>query len=221
MVVFEQLLHHVERLAAADGKKIAPVRGLCQQGFALGLRQRLGITFGNKDARGDLLGAPVPVAEGVGVAPGEPRHIGNGFLAVAAEYQCGAVAVRLAELVARRDVGDTLVEPQVVEPRRIGNMEMIDGMRVVIEAGCGDLPGRKAAAILQAAIDQQDLQAGFGEVAAEDQAVMSGADDDPVIGPVERPGHRISSCRAFSRNAAAYSRRFVFQLGFSGWQIFA
>ena len=45
VLVLEQLLHHVERLAAADGEEIAPDRGLCQQRVALGLRQRLGVTF--------------------------------------------------------------------------------------------------------------------------------------------------------------------------------
>ena len=67
MIVFEQLLHHVERLAAAHRKKIAADRGFRQQCFALGLRQRFGIALRASDARGDLFGAPIPVAERVGI----------------------------------------------------------------------------------------------------------------------------------------------------------
>jgi hypothetical protein len=42
--------------------------------------------------------------------------------------------VRLAEFVARRDVSNAVFEAEILEPRRFGNMEMIDGMQIVIEA---------------------------------------------------------------------------------------
>jgi hypothetical protein len=155
---------------------------LRQQGLALGLRQRLGVALGHEDARGDLLGAPVPVAKRLGVAFGEARDIGDRLFAVAAEHQRRAVAMCLAELVARRDVGDAVFEPEVPEPRRFGDVEMIDGMQVMIEAGRRGLLGHQAAAILQAAVDEQNAQTCFGEIAAEYQAVMTGTDDDAVVG---------------------------------------
>src|SRR5262249_45422821 len=49
-----------------------------------------------------------PVAEYLGIALGEARDVGDGLLEIAAEHQRGPVAVGLSELVARRDVGDTL-----------------------------------------------------------------------------------------------------------------
>ncbi len=56
----------------------------------------------------------------------------------------------------------------ILEPRRFGNVEVIDRMQVVIEAGGGDFFSRQSAAVLQAPVDQQDAQAGLGEIAAED-----------------------------------------------------
>ena len=42
VLVLEQLLDHVERLAARHGEKVAADRGAARSRFALGLRQRLG-----------------------------------------------------------------------------------------------------------------------------------------------------------------------------------
>ena len=154
VIVLEQLAHHVERLPPADGKEIAADRGLLQQRLAFGLRQRLGEAFGDQDLRGDLLGAAVPLAEGLGVLLREAGHIGDGLFAVAPEHERRAVAVRLAEFVARRDVGDAVFEAEILEPRRFGNMEMIDGMQIVIEARRGHFFGSEAAAVLQAPVDQ-------------------------------------------------------------------
>ena len=191
MVVLEQLLHHVERLAAADGEKVAADRGLRQQRVALGLRQRLGVTLRDQNARGDFLGAPVPVAKRLGVLLREPRHVGDGLLAVAPEHQSRAVAMRLAELVARGDVGDAVFEAQILEPRRLGNVEMVDGVEVVIEPGRRGLFGHQPAAIFEAAVDQEHVQSRFGEITAENEAMMAGADDDPVIGLVQSLGHAV------------------------------
>ena len=156
VIVLEQLPHHVERLASADGQEIAADRGPPQQSLAFGLRQRLGVALGDQNLRGDLFGAAVPVAEGIGVFFREPRHVGDGLFAIAAEHQSRAVAVRLTELVARRDVSDAVFKTEVLEPRRLGNVEMIDGMQIVIEARRRHFLGREPAAILQPAVDQQD-----------------------------------------------------------------
>ena len=65
---------------------------------------------GRKIFAGDLLGLAVPVAEGLRVLLGEARDVGERLLEVAAEDQRRAVEMRLAELVARRDVVDAVGE---------------------------------------------------------------------------------------------------------------
>src|SRR6185312_11344430 len=106
--------------------------------------------------------------------------------------------MRLAELIARRDVGDALPQVQILEPRRLADMKMIDGMKVVIEAGQRCFACAQAAAISQAAIHQQNVQTGAGEIGAQDQAMVAGSDNDPVICLVERLGQRLSSSNYIS-----------------------
>ena len=74
---------------------------------------------------------------------------------------------------------------------------MIDGVEVVIETGDGDLFGRQAAAVLKAPVDQEDAQAGFGEIAAENEAVMAGADNDAVVGLFQRLAHAVLPLSTF------------------------
>ena len=93
--------------------------------------------------------------------------------------------MRLAEFVARRDVGDALVQIQILEPGRLADVEMIDRMQVVIEAGQRHFARAQAAAISEPPVHQEDVEAGAGEIRAKDQPVMAGADDDPVIGLFE------------------------------------
>ncbi len=191
MIVLEQLIHNVERLAAADGKEIAPDRGFLQQRFAFGLRQRLGIALGEQDVPGDFFGTAIPFAEGLGVFFGEPRHVGDGLFAIASEHQRGAVAVGLAEFVARRDVGDPVFEAEILEPGRLRNMEMINGMQIVVEARDRCLLGAQPAAVFQPPVHQEHIEAGFRQVAAKDQAMMAGADNDAVVGLVQGLGHAV------------------------------
>ena len=128
-----------------------------------------------------------------GVFLGEARDVGDQLFEIAPEHQRAAVAVRLAELVARRDVGDAFVRAEILEPRRLADVEMIDRVQVVIEAGQRHLARAQSAAISQPPLDQQDVEPGAGEIGAEDQAVMAGADDDAVIGFFERLGHKSES----------------------------
>jgi len=109
---------------------------------------------------------------------GDVRHR---LLEVAPEHEGGAVPVRLAELVARRDVGHAFAETEVLEPGRLADVEVIDGMQVVIEAGLGCLLGAETAAVVEAPLDKEDVQSGPGEIGAEHQAVVSGANDDAVV----------------------------------------
>ena len=95
----------------------------------------------------------------------EARDIGDRLFEIAAEHQRGAVAVRLAELVARRDVGDAFVQAQILEPRRLADVEMIDRMQVVIEAGQRHFAGAQAAAVVEPPLDQQDVEPCAGEIA--------------------------------------------------------
>ena len=189
MLVLEQLLDHVERLPLRRRKEVAADVALGQQRLALGLRQRIGEPLGQEDLRGDLLGFAVPVAEGLRVLLGEARDVGQRLLEVAAENESRAVEMRLAELVARRDVFDAVAEVEVLEPRRLADVEVIDGVQVVLEARRGDLFRHQRATVLQAAVDQQDVEPAFGEIAAEHQAVVACADDDTVVGSIECCGH--------------------------------
>ena len=89
--------------------------------------------------------------------------------------------MRLAEFVARRDVGHTFAETEVLEPRRLADVEVIDRMQVVIEAGFGRLLGGKTAAVVEPTLDNEDVESSLGEIAAEHEAVMAGADDDAIV----------------------------------------
>ena len=104
----------------------------------------------------------------------------------------------LAEFVARRDVGYPRIEPEILEPGRLADVEMIDRVQVVVETRQRHLARAQAAAIGQPPLHQQNVEAGAGEIAAEDQPVMAGADDDAVIGFVERFGQ----CGGFLRQRA-------------------
>ena len=190
--------HQIERLAQRHGKKVAPELGAVQQGIALGLRQRLGEALRNQDLARDLLGAGIPVAEGLRVARREAGNVGDRLLEVAAEHQRGAVAVRLAELVGRRDVGDPLGQPEVLEPGRLADVEVIDRMQVVVEARQGGFPGAEPAAIVEPALEQENVEPLARQVASEHQPVVAGADDDAVIGTVEGVLH----CRSASLRPA-------------------
>jgi hypothetical protein len=72
---------------------------------------------------------------------------------------------------------------------------MIDRMQVVIEARCGHFLGHEGAAVLQAPVHQQNVEAAAREVRAEHQAMVAGSDDDPVIRPLQRLRHRVPSGR--------------------------
>ena len=66
--------------------------------------------------------------------------------------------MRLAEFIARRDVAHALGKAQIVEPGRFADVEMIDRMQVVIEAGRRHLFGDQCAAVLQPPVDQEDIE---------------------------------------------------------------
>jgi hypothetical protein len=137
-----------------------------------------------KSAR-DPLGFAVPLAEGGGVPLRETRDVGDGLFEVTPENEGGAIAMRLAEFVARRDVGYTFAEAEVLEPGRLANVEVIDGVQIVIEAGLGSLLGAKTTAVVQPALDNEDVESSLGEIRAEHEAVMTGSNDDPVVTPLE------------------------------------
>ena len=210
VLVLEQIAHHFQRFAARNGEEFAAECRLRQQRLTLRLRQRFGKPLRHENLAGDGLGARIPVAECLGVSLGKTGEIGDGFLEIAAEHQRRAVGMGLRQFVARRDVVHALADAEILEPRRLGDVEMIDRMQVVIEAWQRHFLGGEAAAVAQPTFHQQNLQAGASEIGAEDQAMMSGADDDPVISPVECGGHGVSSgrCPWICRGSmAAHPRR--------------
>jgi hypothetical protein len=119
------------------------------------------------------------------------RNVAGRLFEIATEHQRGAVAMGLAKLVARRDVGDAVGEAEIVKPRRLGDVEMIDRVQVVIEAGLGGFGRHQPAPIGEPALDQQNFEPGPGQIGAQHHAVLAGPDDDAVIGPVQRMRHRM------------------------------
>src|SRR5262249_20721575 len=137
------------------------------------------------------------------------------FLQIAAKDERRAIVVRLAKFVARRDVDHAFVQIQVFEPRSLADVEVIDRMKVVIEPGQRHLARTKATAIGEAPLSQKDAQAGAGEIGAEDQAVMPGADDDAVIGFFQRLGQKSNSRQMARSGRAVDCRSFVAPV--NGW----
>ena len=190
MLVLEQLAYDIERLPVGHVQKLAPQSRARQQCFTLLLGQGFGITLGQEYLRRDLFRLAVPIAESLRVLFREACDVGDRFFEIAPEHERASVMMRLAEFIARRDVGDAFAQVQILEPWRLADVEMIDRMQVVIEAGQGYFARAQAAAVSQAAIHQENAQTGTGEIGAEDQAMVSGTDNDAVIGLIERLGQR-------------------------------
>src|SRR5512143_2448258 len=93
--------------------------------------------------------------------------------------------MRLTEFVARPDVGDAFVQIPMLKPGSLADVEMIDRMQVVIEARQRHFARAQATAISKPPFYQQNVEASAGEICAEDQPVVPGADDDPVIASFE------------------------------------
>src|SRR5262249_56166343 len=105
------------------------------------------------------------------------------LLEVAPEHEGGAITVRLAEFVARRDIGHAFAEAEVLEPRRLADMEVIDGMQVVIEAGFSHLFGAKTAAVVEPTLDNEDVESTLGKIRAEHEPVMARPNHAPIVVP--------------------------------------
>src|SRR5262249_38533372 len=78
-----------------------------------------------------------------------------------------------------------------------------------------DLPRAQSAAISQPTVDQQDVEAGARQIAAEDQAVMPGADDDAVVsffdclGQRSFPRRTCTDCRFANYTAGRPAQRSI------------
>src|SRR5262245_49983692 len=71
---------------------------------------------------------------------------------------------------------------------------MIDRMQVMVEARQGDFARAQSAPIGEPAVDQQNVEPGAGQIGAENKSVVSGADDDAVIGFFQRLGQIRTPC---------------------------
>ena len=189
MLVLEQLSHHVERLAFGHRQKIAADAAFRQQRLALLARQRFGEPLGQEDTGCDLFRLAVPVAESCGIFFRETRDIGERLLEIAPEHQRCPVEMRLTEFIARGDVAHALGKPQIAEPRRLADVEVIDRMQIVIEAGRRCLFGDERAAVLQTPVDEKNIQSAARQIRAEHEAMVSSADDDPVVIALQRTRH--------------------------------
>ena len=77
-------------------------------------------------------------------------------------------------------------------------------MQVVIEAGFGRLLGGKTAAVVEPTLDNEDVESSLGEIGAEHEAVMAGANDDAIVVALEDVHVSLSFCR--SALARSFSR---------------
>src|SRR5690606_22287514 len=123
------------------------------------------------------------------VSFGKAADARKGFFEIAPEHQRRAIAVGLRQFVAGRYVFDPASQFEVLEPGRLGDVEVIYRMKVVVEAGLGDLFRHQSAAVLQPAVDEQDIQARLCKVRAQNQSVLAGTDDDAVILPIKSRSH--------------------------------
>lgn len=206
VLVLEQLVDHIERLAPRHIEEVAADPGARQQPLALLLRHRLGITLGEQDVACDFLGFAVPRAKRRRVLLRKARDIGNGLFQIAAEDERAAVAMRLTEFVARSDVIHLVAEPEIGEPRRMTDMEMIDRMQVVIEAPFGDFLRAQAAAVLQSPVDEQYVETALRQIRSQDHAVVAGADNDAVVTAIQIACH-CQTPRHFARAGIIPRRR--------------
>jgi hypothetical protein len=71
------------------------------------------------------------------------------------------------------------------------DMEMIDRVEVVIEAGLRDLLGAQPAAVLQPTVDKKNSEAGLCEIASQNQTMVSRTDDYSVVASFQGAWHRI------------------------------
>ena len=114
MLVLEQLLDQIERLAARRRQEVAAHGGARQQTS----RSRCG--SGSAKRSGIRTCAVIASAlrfqsrKVCRVARREARDVGDGLLEIAPEHKRGAVAMGLPEFIARRDVGDLVGEVEVL-----------------------------------------------------------------------------------------------------------
>ena len=136
---------------------------------------------GEQNLPGYDLRLAIPFAKRRGIFPGKARDIGDRFFQIAPEHKRRSVEMRLPEFIAGRDVGDLVVQLQIPKPRRVRNVEVIDRMKIVIEAGLRDLPRRQAASIIEPPLDQQNPQPGFGQIGRQYQSVLPCSDNDSIV----------------------------------------
>lgn len=105
--------------------------------------------------------------------------------------------MRLAELIAPGELIDAVGEAEVVEPGRLGNVEMIDGMQIVVEARQRRFFRAEPSAVFQPAIHEQHVE-WLRHVGAQHEAVMPCANDDAIVGLVQRCRHAIDRLPYFA-----------------------
>ena len=184
VLVLEQLLDHVERLPLGRRQEVAADVALARSSAS-----RSACGSGSENRSGRKIFAVISSALRF-----QSRKVCASFLEKRAtlasvssrsrpKIERRAVEMRLAELIARRDVFDAVAEVEILEPRRLADVEMIDRMQVVIEARRGRPPRSPARRRIAGGGPPAGCRARTsGEIGAEHQAVVAGADDDAVVG---------------------------------------
>jgi len=148
-------------------------------------RQRRRVHQGHQDEVEVPLGLFDQAVKGVRVLLREARDRGAGLVEIGVDGQRGAVVEDRPHLHRRALVAKpVLVQREVAVDRRDPDQGVVVAVDVVQEAGPGELLGAEAPALLRPLLEDGDVPAALGEIAAEGQAVVAGSDDYRVVGRI-------------------------------------
>ncbi len=180
-VVVEVLAHHAEQVVLGVREEFPGLRAGQPVPEPIDRKRRVEGERGEQRAHADRVGV-VELAEGPGVARGEPRQRRAGPLHVLVDHHAGAVAERRTLLHRRLDVGEAeAVQLEVADERRMPEAHEEVGMQVEAIAGQGGLRGRGAAADRRISLQHGDLEAGARQVGGKREPVVPRTDHDAVV----------------------------------------
>ena len=182
--VLEFLLDELQRRQRAHLEQPPAGAGARQQRAPLLRRQRRRAALGRQDIAHDRHELVVPAPQRVGVAAAEGGERCDRLVRIGPPFQRASVAGEQRDVELGLDVaGAVPFELEIAVPRHRGDGALEEGVGVVQEAGMARVFQRaQSAARDRAAIDRQRLEAGLAEIGLQDEAVVSGTEDDGVVG---------------------------------------